>query len=349
MQATSPRDAGALADGHPDTTMPQRPRRRLLGLLGAALAAPLMVGAPDALAADATDTWPSKTVTLVVPYSAGGGTDIIARALAEQLGRLWGQQVVVDNRTGANGIVGSSFVNKAAPDGHTLLMVVGSHAINPVLMKHLPYDTTSGFTPITRVAESPTVFVVNPKSPWKTLGELLDAARKDDISAGYSEGQTRLTGELANQAGKLKFSGVPYKGGAPIMVDVMGGHLPVGITSVLTALPHVQGGKLRVIAVADQQRLPVFGDAMTFKEAGVEGVQSLSWYGLFGPAKLPSAIVARINRDLKSVTAEPALAKQLSDQGARVVLSPPDEFARFLASETAKWGQVAQRAGIEPE
>jgi tripartite-type tricarboxylate transporter receptor subunit TctC len=293
--------------------------------------------------------WPQKAVTLVVPYSAGGGTDIVARALAQRLGELWGQQVVVDNRTGANGVLGSASVAKAVPDGHTLLMVVGSHAINPVLMKQLPYDTPRAFTPITRVADSPTVFVVAAKSPWKQLSELLDAARKQEVPAGYSEGQTRLTGELANQAGALKFSGVPYKGGAPIMVDVIGGHLPVGITSVLTALPHVHGGRLRVIGVADKERSPVFADAQTFREAGLAGVESLSWYGLFGPAGLPPAVVAQINRDLKTVTAEPQLARQLAEQGARVVLTPPEEFARFLAAETTKWGQVAQRAGIQPE
>lgn len=326
--------------------LPTPTRRALCAALAFAAAVPaaLAQSAPPAAA-----RWPARPVTLVVPYSAGGGTDIVARALAQRLAERWGQQVVVDNRTGANGVVGSASVAKAAPDGHTLLMVVGSHAINPVLMKQLPYDTPRAFTPITRVADSPTVFVVAPGAPWKTLAELVEAARKTEIPAGFSEGQTRLTGELANQAGGLKLSGVPYKGGAPIMVDVMGGHLPVGITSVLTALPHVQGGKLRVIGVADSRRSPVFPQAQTFREAGLPGVESLSWYGLFGPAGLPPAIVEQINRDLKAVTAEPALAKQLADQGAHVVLTPPDEFARFLAAETTKWGQVAQRAGIQPE
>lgn len=327
--------------------MPFPTLRRLLA--GAAMAALAAAATAQGNTQPAAAKWPARPVTLVVPYSAGGGTDIVARALAQRLAELWGQQVVVDNRTGANGVVGSASVAKAVPDGHTLMMVVGSHAINPVLMKQLPYDTPRAFTPITRVADSPTVFVVAAKAPWKNLAELVDAARKADVPAGYSEGQTRLTGELDNQAGNLKLSGVPYKGGAPIMVDVMGGHLPVGITSVLTALPHVQGGKLRVIGVADKERAAVFGDAMTFREAGLNGVESLSWYGLFGPAGLPPAIVAQINRDLKTVTAEPQLAKQLADQGARVVLTPPDEFARFLASETTKWGQVAQRAGIQPE
>ncbi len=324
--------------------------RRLLCLsLLAAASLTHAQNTPAATAPGASAKWPSKPVTLVVPYSAGGGTDIVARSLAQRLGDLWGQQVVVDNRSGANGVVGTASVAKAAPDGHTLLMVVGSHAINPVLMKQLPYDTSKAFTPITRVADSPTVFVVSAKAPWKNLSELIEAARKTEIPAGYSEGQTRLTGELANQAGPLKLTGVPYKGGAPIMVDVMGGHLPIGITSVLSALPHVQSGKLRVIGVADKERTTAFPDSPTFREAGLPTVESLSWYGLFGPAGLPASVVMQINRDLKTVTSEPALAKQLADQGARVVLTPPDEFARFLTAETAKWGQVAQRAGIQPE
>lgn len=322
------------------------PGRRQLCAAGLALlAAPLATP----LAALAQGKWPAKPVTLVVPYAAGGGTDIIARALGQRLSELWGQTVVVDNRTGANGVVGTATVAKAAPDGHTLLMVVGSHAINPVLMKQLPYDTARAFTPVTRVADSPMVLVVNARAPWKNLAELLDAARKDELAAGYSEGQTRLTGELIRQAGGLKLTGVPYKGGAPIMLDVIGGHLPLGITSVLTAQPHVQSGKLRVIGVAAPQRMAVFPDAQTLAEAGLAGVQSLNWYGLFGPAGLPPAVVAQINRDLRTVTAEAALARQLTDQGAQVVLAPPDEFARFLTAETAKWGQVAQRAGIQPE
>lgn len=293
--------------------------------------------------------WPSKPVTIVVPYSAGGGTDIVARVVAQRLSELWGEPVVVDNRTGANGAIGSSYVAKSAPDGHTLLMVVGSHVINPVLMKSLPYDTGKAFTAITRLAISPMVLVVSSKSPYKNLNDVLAAARKEELAVGYSEGQTRLTGELMRQAGGLKTIGVPYKGGAPIMVDLVGGHLPLGLTSVLTALPHIQSGNLRVIGVAANERMAIFPNAMTFKEAGLKSVESLNWYGLFGPAGLSASIVSQINRDLKKVTSDPALTKQMQDQGAEIVLTPPDEFAKFLQQETAKWTQVAQRGGISAE
>jgi len=323
----------------------QHPNRRQLLAGLAALAATGTAGPVLAQAAK----YPAKPVTLVVPYSAGGGTDIVGRLMAQRLTELWGQSMVVENRTGANGVIGSSTVARAAPDGHTLMLVVGSHAINPVLMKSLPYDTDKAFTPVTNIASSPSVLVVQANGPYKTLPELLAAARKEELGCGYSEGLTRLTGELIRQAGNLKLTGVPYKGGAPIMVDIIGGHLPMGVTSVLTALPHVRSGALRVVGVAADRRMPLFPDAMTFKEAGLDGVESLSWYGLFGPAGLPAPIVAQLNQDLKKVTSDPVVQKQMHDQGADITLTPPAEFRTFLASETRKWAQVAQRGGIKAE
>jgi tripartite-type tricarboxylate transporter receptor subunit TctC len=293
--------------------------------------------------------WPEKTDTLVVPYAPGGGTDIVSRLVAQKLSERWGQSVVVDNRPGANGVIGSSHVHKSAPDGYTLLMVVGSHAINPVLMKSLPYDTVRGFSPITRLAISPMVLVVSKSNPAKSLTDLVSAARSQPLGIGYSEGQTRLTGELLRQAGNLKTIPVSYKGGAQIMVDVIGGHVGAGFTSVLTALPHVQSGNLRVIGVAADQRMSLFPDAMTFKEAGLDGVESLNWYGLFGPAGMSPAIVEQIHHDLQQVTQDPALAKQMKDQGATIVLTPPTEFRAFLDKETRKWADVAKRGGIQPE
>lgn len=309
----------------------------------------LMVAAATPHAQPVGDNWPTKPVTIVVPYSAGGGTDIVARVVAQRLSELWGVPVVVDNRTGANGAIGSSYVAKSTPDGHTLMMVVGSHAINPVLMKSLPYDTAKAFTPVTRLAISPMVLVASAKSPYKNLTDVLTSALNKEVPIGYSEGQTRLTGELIRQAGGLKTIGVPYKGGAPIMVDIIGGHLPLGLTSVLTALPHIQSGNLRVVGVAANERMAIFPTAMTFKEAGLKGVESLNWYGLFGPAGLSTGVVSQINRDLKKVTSDPALIKQMHDQGAEIVMTPPDEFVKFLQQETTKWTQVAQRGGISAE
>lgn len=317
--------------------------RRLLLSIGASFAAlPALVSAQPA-------NFPSKPVTLVIPYSAGGGTDIVGRMIGQRLSELWKQSVIVENRTGANGVIGSSHVAKSTPDGYTLMLVVGSHAINPVLMRSLPYDTMAAFTPVTLLATSPTVVVASAKGPYVKLPDVLKAAAKEDIPYGYSEGQTRLSGELLRQVGGLKMSGVPYKGGAPVMVDVIGGHLPLGVTSVLTALPHVTAGNLRVVAVMADQRLPVFADAMTPKEAGLLGVESLSWYGMFGPAGLPASVVSKLHSDLKKVTSEPAVVKQMEAQGARIVLNTQEEFRKFLIDETTKWRQVATKGGIQPE
>jgi tripartite-type tricarboxylate transporter receptor subunit TctC len=193
------------------------------------------------------------------------------------------------------------------------------------------------------------VLVAQAKGPLKSLRDVLDAGRRDDLAVGYSEGQTRLTVELIRHAGQIKATGVPYKGGAPIMLDVIGGHLPLGVTSVLTALPHVQGGALRVVAVAAAERSAAFPDAPTLREGGLQQAESISWYGLFGPAGLPQPVVDKLYADLKKVTAEPALARQMASQGAQIVMAPPAEFAEFLKREAAKWAEVARRSGIQPE
>lgn len=304
----------------------------------------LVAAAYAPYAQTAADNRPTKPVTIVVPYSAGGGTDIVVRVVAQRLSELWGKPML-DNRTGANGAIGSSYVAKPSPDGHTLLLVVGSHAVNPVLMKSIPYETAKAFTPVTRLAISLMVMVASSKSPYKDLTDVLATARKEEVAIGYSEGQTRLTGEMIRQAGGLKTMGVPYIGG----VDIIGGHLPLGLTSVLTALPHIQSGNLRVIGAAASERMVIFPAAMTFKEAGLKGVESLNWYGQFRPAGLPKGVVSQINRDLKKVTAEPALLKQMHDQGAEIVMTLLDEFSGFFQHETTQWTQVAQRGGITVE
>jgi len=316
-------------------------RRALLSVAAIAAMAPALATTPP--------PFPNKPVTLVVPYSAGGGTDIVGRLIGQRLSELWGQSVIVENRTGANGVIGSSHVAKSNPDGYTLLLVVGSHAINPVLMKSLPYDTQAAFTPVSLLATSPTVVVASTKSPYNNLNDVIRAASKEEVPYGYSEGQTRLSGEMLRQVGNLKMPGVPYKGGAPVMVDVIGGHLPIGVTSVLTALPHVTAGNLRVVAVMADQRMPLFPEAMTPKEAGLEGVKSLSWYGMFGPAGLPTPIAEKLHADLKKVASEPAVIQQMQAQGAQIVMSDQATFRDFLHNETIKWSKVAQQGGIQPE
>jgi tripartite-type tricarboxylate transporter receptor subunit TctC len=294
-------------------------------------------------------TWPTKAVTLMVPYAPGGGTDIIARLVGSKLSEVWGQTVIVENKSGANGAIGSAEIARSAPDGYKIMLVVGSHIINPILTKSVPYDTDKDFTPITLIAASPSVLVVQKEGKFPNLEAFIATGKKNDVSVGYSEGQTQLTGELIKQKTGIKLVAVPYKGGSPLMVDIIGGHVEAGVTSVLTALPHVKSGKLMVIGIADDKKLPVFPDAVTFKQAGYPEVQSLSWYGLFGPKDMPAEIVKKIQEGLVKATQDPAIAKQLQDQGATVILNSQAEFKTFLDSEKLKWAEVARKGNIQAQ
>lgn len=313
---------------------------------GLAVLAAAMAIAPGARAEDAAN-WPSKPVTLMVPYAPGGGTDIVARLVGNKLSELWGQSVIVENKPGANGVIGSADIARSKPDGYKIMLVVGSHIINPVLTKSVPYNTDTDFTPITRLAVSPLVLVVGKEGKYADLKQFIDLGKKSDISVGYSEGQTQLTGELIRQKAGVKVIPVPYKGGSPLMVDIIGGHVESGVTSVLTALPHVKSGKLKVIGVAADKPLDVFPDAITFQQAGFPDVQSLSWYGLFGPKGMPDAIVSKINATLLEATQDPVIARQLKDQGAIVSLDTPAEFDTFLKGEKKKWTEVAKAGNIQ--
>lgn len=319
-------------------------RRAIIKMAMAAAASGLLVHTPIQ-----ANTWPDKPVTLMVPYSPGGGTDIIARLVGSKLSELWGQSVVVENKAGANGVIGASDILRAPPDGYKIMLVVGSHVLNPILTKSVPFDPIADFTPITRLATSPLVLVVPNTGKYTDLNSFLQQGKKEEVSIGYSEGQTQLTAELIRQASGIKTTPIPYKGGSPLMVDIVGGHVASGVTSVLTALPHVSSGKLKVIGVADADRNAAFPEATTFKEAGFDTVQSLSWYGLFGPKDLPVEIIERIRADLKKVTEDPSVAKQLKDQGAVVVLDSSEDFRKFLEEEKVKWAKVAREGGIEAQ
>ena len=305
-----------------------------------------MLALAGAAWAQNADKWPEKPVVLIVPYSPGGGTDILARMIGAKLSEIWKQTVVVENKAGANGIIGSADVQRAAPDGYKIMLVVGSHVINKILTKSVPFDPQTDFTPITRFAVSPSILAVKKEGKFKDLPDYIDAGKKQDVSIGYSEGQTQLTGELIRQATGIKAVPVPYKGGSPLMVDIVGGHVDSGVTSVLTVLPYVKSGQLKVIAVAADTPLDVFPDAVTFKQTGHPEVESLSWYGFFGPKNMPDAIVSKINDSLLTATQDPKIAEQLKAQGATVTLDKPAQFRVFLENEKKKWQRVADKGGI---
>jgi len=328
------------------TTQTNRLRRLTLKLSAAALS--LLVVSPGAIAAEAAP-WPTKAVTLIVPYASGGGTDIVARLVGSKLSEIWGQPVIVENKAGANGVIGSAEVARSAPDGYKIMLVVGSHVINPVLTKSVPYDTVNDFTPITLLAASPMVLVVQKDGKYPDLETFIKMGRQSDISVGYSEGATQLTGELIKQKAGIKVVPVPYKGGSPLMVDIIGGHVDAGVTSVLTALPHVKSGKLMVIGTTAEKKLDVFPNAVTFKQAGYPAVESLSWYGLFGPKDMPADVVQKIRESLVKATQDPAIAKQLEEQGATVILNTQAEFRKFLEAELVKWTEVAKAGNIQAQ
>ena len=328
------------------TTNTQQGRRLALKLAG--VAASLLLTGTGAIAAE-TAAWPTKPVTLMVPYAGGGGTDILARLVGSKLAEIWGQSVIVENKAGANGVIGSAEIARSAPDGYKVMLVVGSHVINSILTKSVPFDSLTDFTPITLLAASPMVLVVQKDGKFPDLETFIKKGKQAPISVGYSEGATQLTGELIRQKAGIQVVPVPYKGGAPLMIDIIGGHVDSGVTSVLTALPHVKSGKLMVIGTTADKKLEMYPNAVTFKQAGYPQVEALSWYGLFGPKGMPEDVVRKFHDSLIKATQDPTIAKQLEEQGATVSLNSQADFIKFLEGEKIKWAEVAKAGNIQQE
>jgi tripartite-type tricarboxylate transporter receptor subunit TctC len=327
--------------------------RRHLGKLAANLAALALVSLPFAAAAQTAPAWPTRPVTVVVPFAAGGGTDIAARLLATRLGQKWGQSVVVDNRTGAGGLVGAEAVAKARPDGYTLLIGnVGTQSINPSLYK-MPYDADKAFAPVSLFAELPFAFVVNPNVPAKTPKELVALAKaspdKYTYASSGSGGSPHLTAEIFQQATGVKFLHVPYKGGGPAMADLMAGHVDMLFASILETSGYVKGGKLRALAVTSAERSPAMPEVPTLAELGVPNAESGSWVALLAPAGTPQALLDRISADVKEVVATPDMSKALIAQGATPRGSTPAELQKTIDADKARYGQVIKTRGIKVE
>ena len=296
-------------------------------------------------------TYPSKAVRIVVPYAAGGGTDILARLFAQKLTEAWGQSVVVDNRPGADGVIGSEAVMNTAPDGHNLVLVVAAHVINPFVKVKVPFDVLKDFTPVTLVAASPWVVVVNPAVQANNIRELIALAKAQPgkLSFGSSEPSSRLAGEQFKQQAGVNLLHVPYKGGSQIMTDLLGGHIQVGFTSVLTVLQHYKSGKLRVLGVGGKARSPSMPDIPTVIEGGLPGYETSAWYGMYGPPGMPAEVTNRIQREIARIVKLPDVAERLTQLGAQAVANTPEEFAAFTKSEYAKFGKLVKDAGMQPE
>lgn len=315
----------------------------LLALLG-------MIGAHTASAAD---TYPNRPLRLIVPSGAGGVTDILARVLAERMRASLGQQVVVDNRPGAGGIVGTDLVAKANPDGYTLAMVFPSHAVNPSLNKKMPYDTIGDFEPITLVSRVSQVLLVHPNMPVKNVRDLIAyaKARAKQLNFGsVGKGSLgHLSGELFASSAGLEIVHVPYKGAPQIMGALLSNEVQIYFNVPISALSQIRAGKVRALGVSTPDRLAVLPEVPTITESGLPGYEAIGWNGILAPAKTPRAIVERIHRETVAALRAPDILAQLTAQAIDPVGNSPQEFAQIIRADIAKWAEVLKRAGIQPD
>jgi len=294
--------------------------------------------------------YPSRSVTIIVPWPAGGPSDIAARPMAKGLQDELGKAFVIDNRGGAGGNIGSDLVSKAAPDGYTLLITSSAPiVINPSIYKSMPFDPSKDLAPITNLIRVPLVLVVNPSVPAKNLKELIAyiQSKKGEMQYASSGNGTpqHLTAELFKTTAKLDMVHVPYKGSAPAITDLLGGHVPLMFDSTIAILPHIKAGKVKAIAVTGAKRSAQLPDVPTFAEAGMPGFESYAWYGFFAPSKTPKDVVAKLNAAAVKVMQQPEYQRVLAETGSEFVGDTPENFAAFVRAEAVKWGKVAKETG----
>jgi tripartite-type tricarboxylate transporter receptor subunit TctC len=320
-------------------------------VLHGALAACALVS-HAAVAADATDTYPQRPIRMVVPFPAGGPTDISARILAQKLTETWGRQVVVDNRGGANGIIGQDAAAKANPDGYTILVQSVAFAVNPSLYK-LPYDTDRDFLPVTLVAATPLMLVVNPAVPASSVKELVALAKAKPNQLNYASfgngSIAHLAGELLKTSAGVSMTHVAYKGVPQSISDVVAGQCQVMFPTIPSALPFTKSNRLRGLAVTSRQRTSLAPELPTMPEAGVRGYEASTWFGVFFPAGVPQPIVGKTHATLLRIMAQPEVKSQFDSQGFELQPMKPDEFRRFIRAETEKYAKVVKAAGVKVE
>jgi tripartite-type tricarboxylate transporter receptor subunit TctC len=320
-------------------------------LFTASMSAAALLVAAGAMAQTPQD-YPNRPIRIIVPQAAGSGPDIMARSIGQRLTEAWGQQVIVDNRPGANGIIGMEAAAKSKPDGYTLLLAVPSAlTMNPYVYKQLPYDTFRDFAPISQAATNTFGLVVNPALPARSVRELvaLGKARPGELNYGsFGIGnQTHLAGELFAAATKLKLTHVPYKGQTPAVTDLISGQVTLMFNPLPGTAQHVVSGKLRLLATCGEKRDSVFTEVPTMREAGYPSVIITGWSGLLAPAGVPREVLNRLQSEVARHLLSPNMKTTLAQQGAEPVGSTPDEFAAFIKSEAQKWSQVIKQAGLE--
>lgn len=300
-------------------------------------------------AAAAQGSYPSKPIRLVVGYPPGGATDIVARILANKLQESIGQTVIVENKPGATSNIASELVVKSVPDGYTLLVGSIASATNMVVYKNLAFDTLRDLTPVTQLMSAPSVLAVHPSFPAKNLQELIALAKRDPGKYAFastgSGSSPHLAGELLKLRAGIDLIHVPYKGAAPALSDLLGGQVQMAFQTALSAVPHLQSGQLRAIAVAAGKRLTQLPNTPTMAEAGLPDLEVSSWNGLFAPAKTPPEIIARLHKEAVKALAAPDVREKLTAQGAEAVGSTPEEFRAYISAEIDKWGKVVRASG----
>jgi tripartite-type tricarboxylate transporter receptor subunit TctC len=300
----------------------------------------------------AQDAYPNKVITLVVPVPPGGAADFIARLIGRKLSDALGQPIVISNRGGASGTIASDNVAKAAPDGYTLLLnSITTHGIGPHLYTTLPYDSVKDFTPIIFVANLPLVMTIYADHPAKSVKEVIEFAKanpgKLSFASSGNGGAPHLAGELFQNVAGITMLHVPYRGSGPAVIDVGAGRVDIMFDAVPSLLPMIQGGKLRPLAAASATRNPVLPDAPTFAELGFKGMEVSLWYGLVGPAKLPEPIVQRLNTELAKILKTDEVKEAFAKQGAVPTGGSPQDYAKFMHDESARWGEVVSKNGIK--
>lgn len=295
-------------------------------------------------------SYPAGSLRIVVPFPPGGGTDIMARALAQKLNESWGQPAVVDNRGGANGTIGAALVAKAPPDGYTMLVAPSGFAVNPSIYRALPFDAVKDFAPVTQLAASPLVIVVHPSLPARSVKELiaLAKARPGEINYGSSGNGSppHLGTELFKHMSGINMVHIPYKGAGPAAIDVVGGQISLYFMNMLQAKPLVKSGKVRALGVTSPRRFPALPDVPAVAEAGVPGYEMTNWYGLFLPAGSPKAALGKLHAEVARILNLPDMKDRLAADGAVVVASTPEQFAAFIKQEMAKFAKVVKISGM---
>jgi len=300
-------------------------------------------------AAAQAQAYPSKPIRFLVPFAPGGGNDVVARLIGGKLSEAWNQQVVVDNRGGAGGNIAAEIVARSTPDGYTIFLFNSANAIAPSLYKNVPFDPLRDFEPVILISTSPFALVVHPATPAQSVKELIALAKAKPKGYVYASGgngsSTHLAAEQFKQMAGIELVHVPYKGAGPAFIDLLAGHVTLYFASIPPALPHVKSGRVRALGISSERRSPLWPDLPTISEAGLPGYESGASYGLVTPARTPAVVVRKLNADVAKILSEPDVRSRLASQGMDIAAGTPQDFARSMKAEIAKWAQVIKTSG----